>query len=299
MSALRKDRCSALRGAALVLLLGSIALEGCAVQSLGRRAGVSRPSSPGEPKLTLTQQRLLDASEQAELAPGEPYWPYHAAEIQIEADSLARAEVSLRTALARDPRYAPALSLLSRLYFDTGRHQEGVRLLEPVRAPGAFPNGVPSELLVALALHYDALDRMSDAVAVMRDAGRDSPAQGAAAYLALRSDRPDSARDLAEAAVEANGRSAANQNNVGIVRLRAGDADAARSAFLRAIEIDPRLAGPYYNLAILEKFYRFDDEAAAKWFRSYWERSHQDPDSLRSQIDLGEPRKLAREEDGR
>ena len=284
------------RALALAVLLASFALPGCAVTSRLRPRGVSRATAADVPKLNPTQKRLLDAAEQAALAPAEPYWPYHAAEILIEADSIGRAETSLKTALARDPRYPPALALLSRLYFRAGRHEEGVRLLEPIRAPGAFPHGVPPELLAALALHYDAQDRMSDAATILREAGNSPRARGAAGYLALRSDRPDSARGWVESAAESDGRSAANQNNLGIVRLRAGDADAARRAFLRAIDIDPGLAGPYYNLAILEKFYRFDDQAAARWFRSYWERSHQDPDSLRGQIDLGVPRKLARDE---
>lgn len=271
------------------LLIAALALPGCAMLPVG--GPPAAPRAAEEPRLTGHQRKLLDAAEQAALAPEEPYWPYHAAEILLEADSLSRAEAMLRQALARDRSYAPALTLLSRLHFQSGRHEEAVRLLEPARAAGA-----PPELLAALALHYDALDRMSEAAAVMGEASHDRRAQAAAGYLALRGDRPDSARAYVEAAADANGRSAANQNNLGIVRLRAGDADAARRSFLRAIELDPRLAGPYYNLAILEKFYRLDDEAAAKWFRSYWDRSHHDPDSLRTQLDLTEPKKLAREE---
>jgi Flp pilus assembly protein TadD len=77
-----------------------------------------------------------------------------------------------------------------------------------------------------------------------------------------------------------NGKSAVNHNNYGITKLRAGEPETAREAFLTAIEIDPSLPGPYYNLAILEKFYRFNDEAAVKWFGLYQERSRDDPDGL-------------------
>jgi Flp pilus assembly protein TadD len=73
---------------------------------------------------------------------------------------------------------------------------------------------------------------------------------------------------------------AANQNNYGITRLRAGDPDGAREAFQKAIKLDPTLPGPYYNLAILEKFYLFDDAAAAKWYAAYRARSSDDPDGL-------------------
>lgn len=279
------------------LALFALLIPGCAFTSFSRtlRLPVAAPTAEEGPRLSGTDRKLLDCAEQAALAPAEPYWPFHAAEVHVEADSLGRAEASLKAALTRDARYAPALALLSRLYYDSRRHEDGVRLLEPVCAPGATPEGAPAELLAALALHYDALDRVDDAAALMRAAGTRGGAQGAAAYLVLRGERPDSGRASAERAVDENGKSAANHNNLGIVRLRAGDADGARQSFLRAIGLDPRLAGPYYNLAILEKFYRFDDEAAAKWFHSYWERSHDDPDSLRAQIETTEPKKLAKE----
>ena len=33
-------------------------------------------------------------------------------------------------------------------------------------------------------------------------------------------------------------------------------------------------------VAILDRFYRFDDESAAKWYGQYAQRSHDDPDGL-------------------
>ena len=71
-----------------------------------------------------------------------------------------------------------------------------------------------------------------------------------------------------------------HQNNFGITKLRAGDVRAAREAFLAAIELDAKLPGPYYNLAILEQFYTFDEPAARRWFDAYWQRAKDDPDSL-------------------
>lgn len=102
----------------------------------------------------------------------------------------------------------------------------------------------------------------------------------AGAYLALRGPTPGDARPLAEAALRDDAKSAANQNNYGVTRLHAGDPARAREAFMKAIEIDPKLPGPYYNLAILEKYFVLDDDAAATWFGRYWSRSHADPDRL-------------------
>jgi Tfp pilus assembly protein PilF len=93
-------------------------------------------------------------------------------------------------------------------------------------------------------------------------------------------------------------KSGACRNNYGITRLRAGDPAAAREALQAAIQIDPRLPGPYYNLAILEKYYALDDAAAERSFGQYWERSHADPDRLAQALAPGHgPKDLAERKD--
>ena len=108
--------------------------------------------------------------------------------------------------------------------------------------------------------------------------------------MTLRGAAPEQAAEQAATAVREQPKSAANQNNFGITRLRAGDPKTARAAFLEAIALDPRLPGPYYNLAILEKFYALDDAAASRWFREYWKRSNDDPDNLAAVFDKDETR---------
>jgi tetratricopeptide (TPR) repeat protein len=240
---------------------------------------------------------MAEAREQAALAPKEPYWPYRMGELYLAADSIAKAEAALRASLDNDPGYAPALALISKLYYDTGRHQDAIRLLEAARTR-AGDVGLPPALLAGLALHYEAMDRPDlsrQALAgVPRTAGRGTVS--ALVYVLLRGDRPDSASGLAVAARDDNPRSAANQNNFGITRLRAGDPEGARKAFTEAIRIDPKLPGPYYNLAILEKFYALDDAAGAKWYRAYRERSSNDPDSLAAVFGKPASHELAGEE---
>ena len=288
--------------ALVALLVAATALPGCSLKLAGRRtalpAGEKRSEAKGEatPKPTAFEQRLVDSEQQAALAPAQPYWPYRIAQICLEADSSARAEAALQASLARDPGYAPSLSLLSKLYYEGGRHADAIEMLEAARSA---PGGFPPELAAGLALHYDAIGHVDKARAVMASIPRSGlrAAASAMVYVTLHGAHPDSAASTAAAALEDDPKSAANYNNLGITRLRAGDPVAARQAFMRAIDIDPKRPGPYYNLAILEKYYLFDDARAARWFSSYWDRSRSDPDSLYGVFRSGDPRKLAGKEE--
>ena len=272
------------RRAAGVLLLMTLSplAAGCAIRSVAHRANALAARVGVMPE-TL-DQRLAGAREKCASAPNEPYWPYRLAEIYVEADSTGPAEVALRESIRRDAHYAPALSLLSKIYFESGRHPLAIHLLEAARAGSAErPGEAPPELAADLAIEYDAIDDLSRATQTMAEARGDSKSlESARVYLTLRGTHPDSAASLAADAVRDDGRSAANHNNYGIAQLRAGDVEAARRSFQQAIDLDPKLAGPYYNLAILDEFFVFDDEAALRWFRAYRERSRDDPDSLQA-----------------
>lgn len=279
--------------ALLVLALGaaSVPLHGCGVSVLGRRVDLLH-STP-KPEQGGDADDLRSAREQATLAPNEPYWPYRVGQIRLADDSLALAEAAFGEALRRDPTYAPALSLLSKRYYESGRHEEAVRLLEAARAKAGA--GLSPPLLAGLALHYDALgqnERADALLATLPRSTKDGTGE-AAVYLTLRGAAPDSATELAKDVFHANSKSAADQNNYAITRLRAGDPIAARKAFLAAIDRDPNLPGPYYNLAILEMYYLFDDAAAKAWFEKYWSRSTQDPDGLAVVFGKREPKTLA------
>jgi len=264
--------------AAAALLLLCTTLGGCGLGIVAHRGDViERRSGSG------VEAQILEAREQSAPDPKQPYWPFRLGQIYLDADSVSQAEAALKVSLARDQGYAPALSLLSKLYYDAGRHREAVEALESARAhPGSFPDGFPEDLLAGLALHYDALERpdlAATAVAAIQGPDRRS-ARSARVYVMLRGRSPDAATPLASAALDDDPRSAINQNNYGITRLRGGDPTAARRAFMKAIDLDPKLPGPYYNLAILEKYYACDDGAAARWLKNYREWSSDDPDSL-------------------
>jgi tetratricopeptide (TPR) repeat protein len=269
------------RAVALVALLCATgALPGCGLSVIGHRVD---PFGRGAkaPSMSNLAESIRDTREQASLAPHEPYWSYRLGEIYVTADSLELGEAALRGALSVDPTYAPALSMLSKLYFTTGRNQQAVDMLEAARArTETTPKGFPPALRVGLALHYDALGRADLSRGVLAGLTSRERDGSPSVYLILRGASPDSATALANQALHDAPKSAVSQNNFGITRLRAGDPAGARRAFLTAIEIDPRLAGPYYNLAILDKFYALDDEQATRWFNLYRERSTDDPDNL-------------------
>jgi len=270
-----------------------LATSGCGMSLPLRHARVA--TLPAPPHATSLAEQIADARAHAAQAPGEAYWPWRAAALYAGADSIAAAESMARRALARDPEYVPALSLLSKLEYDTGRHDEAVQLLEAARARArASSRELEPELLAGLALHYQALGRADlarQALAAVPDDAHDLSGS-AAAVIALRNgDAP--AAELARAAAHDHPKSAACQNNYGVARLKVGDATGARKAFMKAIELDPARPGPYYNLAILEKYYALDDEAAAKWFARFRERSSDDPDGLAQTLGKPEPKGLA------
>jgi tetratricopeptide (TPR) repeat protein len=258
-----------------------------------------KPPRPGkdttrEPK--MPRDPMGEARARMAAAPADPYWPYRLGELCLATDSTAAAEAALRQSLARDNTYAPALALLSKIDYDTGRHDDAIQMLEAARTAMRRGSGdLAPELLAGLALHYDAVGQPAPAraalAAIPRAAHKTTDA--AAAAVGLHGAAPDSAGELAQAAVRDNPNSAACQNNYGIARLRAGDPNAARRAFMKAVDLDPRLPGPYYNLAILEKFYVLDDAAAARWFARYRTLSAEDPDGLAGVLGNPPPKDMA------
>ena len=93
-----------------------------------RVAGAPPPEPTPVPDWTYQAPSGETAEEQelqryASLAPDEPYWFHRLAELREARGSHREAELALVAALERDPGYPPALSVLSKLYFDRGRHE--------------------------------------------------------------------------------------------------------------------------------------------------------------------------------
>ena len=212
--------------------------------------------------------------------PGEPYWPFRLASYHAGAGNPVEAHAQLDTALVLDNRYQPAIALRSKLFFEEGRHQPAIDLLNSHLE--VHPES-DDALRAALALHLDAIGAWEESDAALALCGDGSAKVNTVrTFLGLRGEDPLAATDEAERALKADPENAANLNNHGIALLYAGQPAQARQAFLAALERDGDLSGALYNLAIVDTYYFFDEEAGARWFTRYSELASDDPDDLAS-----------------
>lgn len=261
----------------------------CLVVALGSTGCSGMKFWSGDPENRLAEgtasqnevdAALAEARAQMDLAPAEPYWPYRMGQLYAAADSLSNAVMYLQASLDRNPDYAPAISLMSKLQYNAGSHNQAVVMLEDyvARNPTA-----PDAVRAALALHLEATGDLERAEAVLGECSGDSrEVRTARTFVSLRGDDLASVLDTAQRALEANPQSAANHNNYGIALLYAGQPKQAREAFKQALEIDKALPGALYNMAIVETFYFFDEEKGREWFERYKQHASADPDDLES-----------------
>lgn len=223
---------------------------------------------------------LQTTREKMVLSPAEPYWPYRIAELYNAADSATEAVSYLEEALSVDAAYAPAAALLSKIYYERQQYEAAVTLLDGFLA--ASPDA-PDAIRAALALHLEALGDVERAEALLDQCHSDSKeARATRTFVSLRGEQLGTALQSARQALDDNPRSAANHNNYGIALLHAGQPIEAKKEFLDALELNGQLPGALYNMAILEAFYFFDEDAGRQWFEQYKKYSSDDPDNLSS-----------------
>jgi tetratricopeptide (TPR) repeat protein len=258
----------------VALMLLTVLLGACG----GGSSPATDPSVSGQRSLDSWRADLLTVEEHIAVAPEEAYWPYRAAEIQIALDQPGQAQASLEQALGLDADYSPALLLLSKLHYQTGRYELAVSLLD---AALSRSTNDPDALRIALAINLEALGEIEAAQVLLAQCSQDPALRpGAETFLRLRGDEYLESRDIAETALGADPESASNHNNLGIALLYDGEPEAARESFLRAHELDPQIAGALYNLAIVETYYFYDREKGRAWFERYAELESDDPDEL-------------------
>jgi tetratricopeptide (TPR) repeat protein len=203
-------------------------------------------------------------------------------ELYAAVDSTALAVSHLQAALRVDANYAPAVALLSKILYDTGYYEEGVAMLEDFVDRNA---DAPDALRAALALHLEALGEIEQAQSVLDlCSGSSKEARAARTFVYLMGTETPPVLETAEQAVKDNPKSAANRNNYGIALLHAGRPDEARKEFLKALELNDKLPGAFYNMAIVEAFYFFNEEKGREWFQRYRQYASDDPDDLATQL---------------
>ncbi len=250
--------------------------------------GPSVQTDPTEIDTELTPEKVAaqvaEHRARAVEQPHEPYWLYKAAETHSRAGQSVDAIAALRESLAVNDSYEPSLSLLSKIYYVSGQHQAAIQLLEDVQSR----NGTLSdELLAGLALNYEALGEYDTSDPLFDTLRHRGSRESAVIYHLLQGESFLEVGDRAFAAVEAKPNVAANQNNFGIALLYQGRPKEARERFLRALELDADLPGAMYNMAIVDKFYFFDDESSLEWFTRYQQISGDfDPDGLAELLQL-------------
>ena len=138
-------------------------------------------------------------------------------------------------------------------------------------------------MCAALALHLDAIGAWEESDEALASCGDGSAKVSTVrTFLGLRGENPLAATEEAERALKADPESAVNLNNHGIALLYAGQPVKARQAFLAALERDDDLSGALYNLAIVDTYYFYDEDAGRRWFTRYSELASDDPDDLAS-----------------
>ena len=166
---------------------------------------------------------------------------------------------SLRAALVRAPDHEPALTLLARILYETGRSAEGVRYFAARPTP-AWPEAVRLDVALLLA----AAGQRREARRLLDELSGGAHAQAARANLAWL----DLLEGRTEAAVtqleELARRDESPQvlHNLALARLHAGDVAGSARLLERLVERD--FAPARHSLALLLRHYRFDDEAAAQ-----------------------------------
>jgi Tfp pilus assembly protein PilF len=216
-------------------------------------------------------------------SPREPYWPCHMAELYLAKDSTAAGIDALKASLALDPGYAPAVSLLSRVYYDARMYPQAVTLIEDYLAHNTT---APDALRASLALNYEALGETARADAALAACTAGSREAGSARVLAtLRHDDKDAMLAEAKRALDDDAHSATNHNNYGIALLVVGRPLDARKEFRAALDLDGDNPGALYNMAIVETFYFFDDASGRDWYTRYLAVDNEDPDNLKAHFD--------------
>lgn len=258
----------AIRSASAALLLSCLLMAGC-LKFWGSGSAQNDPKRvKGEEIAALRSQAALQSSE--------AYWPQRLAEIHFARAQRDSATHYCAEALRRSPDYPAALALRSRLHYELGEHQQAADMLRTADARQALSPA----LLAGLALHLERLEHYDAADAIYARLEPAPETSSVLIYRRLSGEEFPQALELAEQAVARDPNDAQTLNNHAVALLYAGAPSRAKEQLLRAHALDAKLPGPLYNLAIVDRYYFFDEAASRQWLSDYLRLSSEDPDGL-------------------
>jgi tetratricopeptide (TPR) repeat protein len=172
------------------------------------------------------------------------------------------AVLALQESLQRDDDYVPALTLLARTLYQTGR------VFEALDYFGQRPvNDWPEPVQINIALLHAEVGNAIEARHILESKQDGAWAQEARtnlAYLDLLDEETMTARKNLEKLIQENMDAPEVLNNLAVARLRAGDVDGSVEILQRLTAQYEDFAAAHLNLALLLQHWLFDDEGAAR-----------------------------------
>lgn len=218
-------------------------------------SGDSKATAPPE-----LQQRAVQEFEQiVERNPTDVQSFLILAQLYRASDETAKAEETLKKALALEPDSSDASKQLAMLYMDVGDFQAAINLLQRITATDDDP-----ELIGTLAYAYEQVHDYQAAAtafgrALQRDPENSAYRTGLARNL-LYSKNYDQALEEYQTAVRGNPRDAESYMRISQIYRAQGKFDMARDSLTQAAEIAPDNLEIQFNLVLLDEIEgKFDD----------------------------------------
>jgi len=198
-------------------------------------------------------RRAAELQSAAAAHPDSPEPSVRLALLHYEQGDADAALGQLRSALARDPAYEPALTLLARLLHESGRSEAGVRWFA-TRPLSAWPEAVRLDVALLLADTGRTEEARRILVELQEGAHRDAATANLAWVDLLEGKNADAATRLASLGADAP----EVRNNLAVAKLRAGDVEGSEALLEKLADGESGFAPARLNLALLRRHYRFD-----------------------------------------
>lgn len=237
---------------------GAPGRESAEVRERMRALGYVSGGGAAAPRETYTEADDPKRLVELETMLHEATEAYH----QGRFDEAARGYAEV---IRRRPDTEDAYRYLSFVYWDTGRPEQAIEVLEDALRQGITSN----EIRLKLAIYLAETGRATRAIALLEGTvGDDVEALNALGVAYAGAGRGADAIGAFERVLDLDPTSGLAHLNIGALKLQAGDLSGAEASLIRAVEVDPGLPGAYTALgALFERTARVDQAIEA------WERA--------------------------